>query len=67
MVVITEKLEKEIAYYMNDEIREQLAFEIAPCSPQKFIAEYCKRDETFIDFLSHEFGIDVDVEAGEVY
>ena len=31
--------------YMNDEIREKLANEIAPCSPQEFFTGYEKAHE----------------------
>lgn len=30
---------------MDDELREELHSEIAPCSDQKFYIEYCKRHE----------------------
>ena len=32
---------------MNDDIREELHSEIAPCSEQEFFDEYCKRDVDF--------------------
>lgn len=33
----------DIAMYMDDELREQLHMELAPCNPQKFLDEYCRR------------------------
>ena len=36
-----------IAVSMNDEIREQLHAEIAPCSPGTFLTAYLERDPAF--------------------
>lgn len=39
----------DIVYYnaavsmMDDDIREELCFALAPCSPQEFVDEYCKQ------------------------
>ena len=46
-----------IATYMNDSIREDLHFRLAPCEPIVFLQEYCKRDTGFINVLKTEFGI----------
>ena len=35
----TEEMEN-IATYMNDEIREDLHFEMAPCEPEEFLRAY---------------------------
>lgn len=46
-----------IVEHMNDNIREEVHNEFAPCSKAKFLIEYCKRDKRFPDFLWREFEI----------
>ena len=46
-----------IASYMNDDIREELHFKLAPCSNRTFLKEYCKRDTEFEELLKNEFDI----------
>ena len=57
------KLDEEemenIASYMNDEIREDLHFEIAPCEPEEFIRAYVERDPDFEELLNSEFSIEL--------
>lgn len=36
---------EEAEFYMDDEIREELHAEIAPCTDQEFFDEYIKRHE----------------------
>ena len=48
-----------IASYMNDEIREDLHFKLAPCEPEEFLAAYIERDPDFEDLLKNEFGIEI--------
>lgn len=50
----------EIANYMDDEKRETVHFEFAPCSKTFFLAEYLKLDPDFADLLDNEFGIETD-------
>ena len=57
--VLKQELLDVIATYMNDDIREDIAFELAPCSPDEFITEYVKRDPKFVDLLKSEFSIEV--------
>lgn len=47
----------EIVEHMNDEVREEVHNEFAPCSKVKFLTEYCKRDNRFTDYLWREFEI----------
>ena len=49
----------EIAGYMNDEIREQVHCELAPCTPEEFLTRYLHLDPEFEELLSSEFNIDV--------
>lgn len=54
---LTQELLEVIATYMNDDIRERLHCEIAPCEPEFFLKEYSKRDSGFKELLYDEFGI----------
>lgn len=49
-----------IATYMDDDIREDLHFRLAPCEPKVFLQEYCKRDVEFTNVLKTEFGIEME-------
>ena len=50
----------EIAGYMNDEIREQVHAELAPCTPEEFLTRYLQLDCEFIKLLLSEFNIEID-------
>lgn len=52
---ITDKDMSNIASYMDDDIREDLHGDLAPCSNEEFINEYLKRDPEFMDLLKTEF------------
>ena len=52
---ITNEDMKNIAEYMNDEIREELHGKLAPCSDEKFLLEYIKRDPEILEILRNEF------------
>lgn len=49
-----------ISTYMDDDIRESLHFDLAPCSNEKFLVEYCKSDPDFSSLLWSEFRIDME-------
>ena len=59
---ITHELMDTIATYMNDDIREDLHFRLAPCEPDFFLKEYVKRDPEFEKLLYDEFGIEMEVQ-----
>ena len=40
-----------IVTYMNDDIREDVHFDLAPCSEEEFLDEYVKRDPEFEKLL----------------
>ena len=44
-----------ITSYMNDDLREQVHAELAPCSPKDFLARYMELDTDFQDLLDDEF------------
>ena len=50
----------EIAGYMNDEIREQVHAELAPCTPEEFLTRYLQLDCELINSLLSEFNIEID-------
>ena len=45
---------------MNDEIREQVNTEVAPCSNRNFIERYLELDPDFAQVLDEEFSVDPD-------
>lgn len=62
---ISNDIMERIARYMDDELREQITFDCAPCTNEVFITEYVSRlskeqDICFADFLADEFNLDVD-------
>jgi hypothetical protein len=48
-----------IATYMDDDVREDIAFDLAPCTPEEFLKEYVNRDEDFEELLKSEFSIEM--------
>lgn len=55
--MINNDLMDTIASYMDDDIREQVHAELAPCSNEEFLDRYTDLDESFITLLKNEFGI----------
>lgn len=65
LVTISNELMNNIASYMDDELREQTHFAVAPCSNEVFITEYYNTasadlKESLEYILSDEFGLDLD-------
>lgn len=58
--ILKQDLMDTIASYMDDDIREDLHFRIAPCSPDLFLREYIKRDPDFVDLLKSEFSMEME-------
>jgi len=53
-----------IATYMDDDIRETVHAELAPCTNDEFIARYLELDPDFEEFLVSEFNFrEVDTPA----
>lgn len=59
MPKLTNKLMNAIAVYMDDETRERVHFELAPCRPEKFLKRYLELDSDFAKLLYNEFGIEI--------
>lgn len=57
---ISQNLMDAIAVYMDDDIREKLHAELAPCSPEKFLTEYLRRVPSFEKVLEDGFSIEVE-------
>ena len=57
------KLDQElldtIGTYMDDDKREQVHFELAPCEPEEFLKRYLELDPGFEDVLKSEFSIEL--------
>ena len=59
IIKISQELMDTIASYMDDDIREDLHGDLAPCKPEEFLVAYAKRDENFEELLSNEFRIEI--------
>lgn len=57
---LTKNLMSTIAVYMEDEIREKVHFELAPCEPEEFLRRYLELDPEFEGVLKSEFSIELD-------
>lgn len=55
---LTQKIMDTIASYMDDEIRETVHHELAPCEPEEFLKRYLELDPDFSELLDNEFGIE---------
>lgn len=56
---LTEEVLDTIASYMDDDKRERVHFELAPCEPEEFLKKYLELDSDFEELLNNEFGIEV--------
>lgn len=52
---ITDDFMNTIAIYMDDDIREKVHHELAPCTNEEFLNRYLELDATFAEFLENEF------------
>lgn len=57
---ISQNLMDTIATYMNDDTREKVHFELAPCTPEEFLKRYIELDPDFEELLYKEFGIEME-------
>ena len=55
---ITDEDMRNIAGYMDDEIREELHGQLAPCEPEEFLKAYIERDPDILPILENEFGFE---------
>ncbi len=54
---LTEELMDTIGSYMDDDIREDIHGEMAPCTPEEFLKRYLESDPDFAELLKSEFDI----------
>lgn len=54
---LTQELLDTICTYMDDEIRERVHIELAPCKPKEFLNRYLELDSGFEELLKSEFSI----------
>lgn len=59
MAKIDQKTMDAIAAYMDDDKRERVHFELAPCDPEEFLKRYLELDPDFEDILKSEFDISI--------
>lgn len=59
---INEELMMTLAGYMDDDIREKLHADLAPCTNERFLVEYCKIHEEFEEFLHEDLQL-LDIES----
>ena len=56
---LTQELMDTISSYMDDDKRERVHFELAPCEPEEFLRRYLELDPDFEELLNNEFSIEV--------
>lgn len=59
MAKIDQKTMDAIAVYMDDDKRERVHFELAPCEPEEFLKRYLEIDPDFENVLKSEFSIEL--------
>lgn len=55
---ITDEIMDTIATYMDDDIREKVHYELAPCTHEEFLKRYLELDPDFAELLETEFNIE---------
>lgn len=60
MIKITNALMEAIASYMDDNNRERVHCELAPCTNEEFLIRYCELEPDFADLLQNIFSIDME-------
>ena len=56
---VTNEEMNDIALYMNDELRETIHCELAPCTNEEFIIAYCNENPAFEICLNDLFNIEL--------
>lgn len=56
---ITDDDMRNIAEYMDDDIRENLHIRLAPCSHEEFISAYLEEDKKLLEVLVNEFDFEM--------
>ena len=58
-IELSNDLMDTIGSYMDDEKREDVHAELAPCTPEEFLTRYLELDSEFAELLKIEFDIEV--------
>lgn len=58
MKKIDKNMMNRIAVYMDNDKREQVHSELAPCEPEEFLKRYLELDPDFENVLKSEFSIE---------
>lgn len=56
---INKNMMDAISAYMDDDKREQVHFELAPCEPEDFLKRYLELDPDFEKVLKSEFDVEM--------
>lgn len=56
---ISKTMWESVVSYMDDDIRETVHTELAPCTNEEFLKRYCELDTGFEEFIQGEFGIEL--------
>lgn len=56
---IDKNMMDRIAVYMDNDKRERVHSELAPCEPEEFLKRYLELDPDFENVLKSEFSIDL--------
>lgn len=56
---ISNAVMEAVAAVMDDEIREAVHYQLAPCTNEEFIREYVRRAPEFEEVLKTEFSIEL--------
>lgn len=56
---ISDSVYSAICELMNDDIRNSVSEELAPCTKEAFLTRYIEKDPAFEDILRSEFSIDL--------
>ena len=56
---VTQEQMDVIVVLMDDEIRERVHRELAPCTPEAFLKRYCELVPEFEEVLNGEFSVEL--------
>ena len=59
MEKVEDRIMDAIVVLMNNDLREKVHFEIAPCSNEEFLKRYCELEPQFESVLKSEFSIEL--------
>ena len=57
---MSDELMDIIENYMDDDIREKVHYELAPCTSEEFLKRYIELDPDFEKLLYNEFGLEME-------